>query len=72
MSGFLNYQVIHHLFPSINPWLYPKILPIVKQVCKENDIPYVIYDKFSDALNAHVRQLTFFGKTQQLKDKIHY
>ncbi|EFC50633.1 predicted protein [Naegleria gruberi] len=70
LSGFLNYQVIHHLFPGINPWLYPKILPIVKKVCKENNVSYTIYNKFSDALDSHVRQLTSFSKKQLLKSKI--
>nr|CAG4714242.1 unnamed protein product [Naegleria fowleri] len=70
LSGFLNYQVIHHLFPGVNPWLYPQLLPIVKQVCKENNVPYTIYNNFKDALESHVRQLTLFSKKQLLKNTL--
>ena len=70
LSGFLNHQVIHHLFPSINPWLYPKIVPIVKKVCKENNIEYTIYNNFWDAMTAHVRQVTSFVDTKKLLAEI--
>ena len=39
--GGINYQIEHHLFPTICHVHYPAIQPIVKQTCKEFDIPYV-------------------------------
>src|SRR5690606_25129221 len=39
-SGGLNHQIEHHLFPSISQYCYPAIAPIVKQTCKEFNIPY--------------------------------
>ena len=32
-SSGLNYQIEHHLFPTINHCHYPSIQPIVKRVC---------------------------------------
>lgn len=45
-SGGLNHQVEHHLFPSVSTWLYPEISPIVKQTCKEFNLPYFDYPNF--------------------------
>jgi fatty acid desaturase len=41
LFGGINYQIEHHLFPSICHVHYPKIAPIVKQTCKEFNIKYV-------------------------------
>ena len=39
--GGINYQIEHHLFPTLSNHQLPEIAPIVKQTCKEFDIPYV-------------------------------
>jgi fatty acid desaturase/predicted heme/steroid binding protein len=38
--GYFNYHTEHHLFPGLNPALYPKIQPIVRSVCEEYGTPY--------------------------------
>ncbi|CAN0382973.1 unnamed protein product, partial [Ectocarpus sp. 8 AP-2014] len=38
--GGINYQIEHHLFPSMSHMLYAEIAPIVKDACEEFDIPY--------------------------------
>eukprot|EP01083_Nonionella_stella_P183940 666024_1 len=40
MSGGLNHQIEHHLFPSMHHQNYALISPIVEETCKEFDIPY--------------------------------
>jgi fatty acid desaturase len=65
MSGFLNYQVVHHLFPSHNPHLYPRLAPIVKQVCKEFNIHYEIKPTFMKAVNDHFEQLSRFAEIRK-------
>lgn len=35
LSGALNYQITHHLFPSVSQYHYPDIAPIVKKTCEE-------------------------------------
>ena len=42
--GGINYQIEHHLFPSLCPIHYHKIQNIVKQTCKEFNIPYIDSD----------------------------
>ena len=34
-SGSLNYQVVHHLFPGVNQFYYPKIAPNILRTCAE-------------------------------------
>ena len=48
MFGSINYQIEHHLFPNMSNIHYPYISHIVRQYCKENNIPYVSHS-FVDA-----------------------
>eukprot|EP00005_Dracoamoeba_jomungandri_P005487 CAMPEP_0174260396 /NCGR_PEP_ID=MMETSP0439-20130205/9681_1 /TAXON_ID=0 /ORGANISM="Stereomyxa ramosa, Strain Chinc5" /LENGTH=468 /DNA_ID=CAMNT_0015344631 /DNA_START=71 /DNA_END=1477 /DNA_ORIENTATION=+ len=60
ISGYLNYQVVHHLFPSIAPHYYPKILPIVKQACADHNVPYSILPSFWVAWQKHWNHVKSF------------
>jgi linoleoyl-CoA desaturase len=54
LFGGINYQIEHHLFPSMYHGHYPEISPIVRQTCQEFGIPYnhqptiihALYDTF--------------------------
>ena len=39
--GGINYQIEHHLFPNMSNIHYPVVAKIVKEYCKENNIPHV-------------------------------
>jgi len=60
--GGLNYQVIHHLFPHVCHVHYPKLAPIVADVCEEFGVKYNVYDTFSGAIEANYNWLKFLGK----------
>lgn len=60
--GGLNYQVEHHLFPSICHIHYNKIAQIVEQTAKEYNLPYHSYKTFVSALADHTRMLKNLGK----------
>jgi linoleoyl-CoA desaturase len=53
----INHQIEHHLFPNICGHNYTYIAPIVKEFCKENNLPYV-------------HQPTFFGAYKSFMKKI--
>jgi len=53
--GGLNYQIEHHLFPQINPCYYPEISNIVQQWCKENNIKYVKYSNWTQAIASVIK-----------------
>ncbi|KAH7729624.1 FAT-4 protein [Aphelenchoides avenae] len=42
--GGLNYQIEHHLFPTMPRNKLTEAMPLVKQFCKENNLPYMVDD----------------------------
>jgi len=60
--GGLNYQVEHHLFPTVCHVHYEKLAPIVKATAEEYGIPYLEEETFSEAILEHARSLYEFGK----------
>ena len=41
MHGYLNYQIEHHMWPSLSMLSYKKSQPLVKALCKKHNVPYV-------------------------------
>lgn len=46
LTGGLNSQIEHHLFPGLSDQLYPQIQDIIIDECKKRNIAYVKYDSF--------------------------
>jgi len=65
LTGALNYQVTHHLFPYIGQVHYMDIAPIIKEHCKEAGITYNHLPNFWEALKAHVKYLAIMGDKHQ-------
>lgn len=63
MSGGLNHQIEHHLFPSMSVHLYPLISPVVRQTCAEFKLPYHDFPSFSSAWIAMATYLKELGRT---------
>lgn len=68
VTGSLNHQSVHHLFPWIIQSHYIRITPILKQTCKDFNIEYLSVPTFFDALNCHLRHLKILG-ADQIKEK---
>ena len=68
--GGLNFQVEHHIFPTICHVHYPEISEIVKSTAAEFGIPYLENRTFYDALKSHVRTLKRFGELPSLNEAI--
>jgi len=62
VSGGLNHQVVHHLFPGICHCHYPQLAPIVMRTAAEFGIPYKVYPSFGAAVTAHFRHLRAMGR----------
>lgn len=43
LTGGLNFQVEHHLFPRMSSAWYPYIAPKVREVCKKHGVRYAYY-----------------------------
>jgi fatty acid desaturase len=53
----INHQIEHHLFPNMSGHNYAKISPIVKQFCKDNNLPYVHKKTFYDAYASFIKRV---------------
>jgi len=63
VSGGLNYQIEHHLFPAVAHIHYPAIHRIVKRICQQRSIPYNEYASFTEIFLAHLRMVKKLGQT---------
>jgi len=68
LSGGLNHQIEHHLFPYICHTYLPYVAPIVKQTCKEFNVPYNEFPTYWDALRSYATHIKNLG-TQVDKKK---
>jgi len=62
LTGGLNQQVEHHLFPHISHVYYPYIRTQLKKWCIEHNYPYKEIPTFWGALVSHYRLLKKYGK----------
>jgi len=61
LSGTLNFQAVHHLFPSVAPHYYPRLAPIVKQIANKHGVKYQILPNFPIAVFRHFKELHRVG-----------
>ena len=61
VTGALNHQVAHHLFPGVLQTYYPAITPIVRDACKEFGITYYSLPSPWDAVRCHLGYLKMMG-----------
>ncbi|MBL4585794.1 MAG: acyl-CoA desaturase [Flavobacteriales bacterium] len=64
--GGLNYQIEHHLFPSISHVHYSKISKIVQQTAQEYGVPYHVYPNFATVLWQHTKHLWRLGNSKSM------
>lgn len=57
VTGALNHQTTHHLFPGVCQYYYREITPIIAKTCKEFGVPYHYKPTFFQALGAHLNHL---------------
>ena len=63
ISYGLNHQIEHHLFPTMNMYLYPIISPIVQKVCLKHRLKYKNYNTFFEAWTHMVQNINQLSKT---------
>lgn len=67
MTGALNHQTTHHLFPGVIQSHYPKITPIVAQTCREFGVTYHYVDSTKEALGCHINHLKRLGQSSTME-----
>lgn len=63
--GGLDYQIEHHLFPSISHVHYRQLSPIVAKTAEEFGLVYNAKANFFDALQSHVNMLYSMGHEEK-------
>ena len=64
--GYFNFHIEHHLFPTFKPILLKRISPIVRQVCKKHDIPYIL-TTFVEVQKSFQRHIIKMGRPPEKK-----
>ena len=64
VTGGLNFQIVHHLFPKVCHVHYPKIAEIIKQTAIEYNLPFIEHKTFFGAIASHTRILKKFGRPE--------
>jgi len=59
--GGLNYQIEHHLFPTIPRHNLKKLSPLVKKFCQEHNLPYLC-SNFNEGLQKVLAFLNNVGE----------
>ncbi|KHJ81619.1 hypothetical protein OESDEN_18694 [Oesophagostomum dentatum] len=68
--GGLNYQIEHHLFPTMPRHNLSKVMPLVKQFCADNDLPYMV-DDYLTGWKEEIRQFANVAKiASKMESKI--
>jgi linoleoyl-CoA desaturase len=62
ITGGLDHQVEHHLFPLICHVHYPALSPIVAQCAQDHGLPYLHSGTFLQAVASHARMLHRLGQ----------
>jgi len=62
--GGLNYQIEHHLFPYVSHVHYPDISRILRELCREREVPYNEHPTFLGAIRSHFRALKKLGREE--------
>ena len=57
LYGGINYQIEHHLFPSLCSYHLRDISKIVKETCRKYDIKYVSTNSIIDAYMSSIKTL---------------
>lgn len=64
LTGGLNFQIEHHLFPYVSHIHYADISKILRDLCKERGVPYNEHKTFTSAVMSHFRALKKLGREQ--------
>ena len=59
--GGINYQIDHHLFPSMSNACNTQISRTVQQYCKEKNIQYIVHKSLYEVVQQYYKTLKHFN-----------
>jgi len=61
LFGGVNYQIEHHLFPSVSCEHLRVIAPIVREFCHQHDIKYTLHNSIYEVMKEYYKSLKHFN-----------
>ena len=55
LTGGLNYQIEHHVFPHMNSCYYPQLTEKMKEICKQHDVKFVHYNTYIENFRNYLK-----------------
>lgn len=68
LTGGLNFQVEHHLFPRMSSSWYPYIAPTVRRICAKHNVQYVYYPWIWENMISTLRYTHAVGNASHWKN----
>jgi fatty acid desaturase len=68
VTGGLNYQIEHHLFPTLNHWHYPTVGKALRALCQRRNIAISEYATLGEALLDHQRLLEQLSVARRVEE----
>ena len=62
VTGGLNDQITHHIFPRMNSCYFPRVQNKVRAICKKHNVKYVYYETIWENYKACYKFLTNFNE----------
>jgi len=71
LLGGINYQIEHHLFPTICSVHLPEVAKIVKAACAEYKIPYVCHPTIASAYLSALKKFQYLAMDKPINEKLY-
>jgi len=68
-TGGLNFQIEHHIFPTLNHCHLRNLQPMVEEVCRKHNVPYHKSASLGEALRKYVKHLRTMGTKPAASEK---
>lgn len=68
LTGGLNLQIEHHLFPRLSSWYYPSIQKAVRSCCKRHGVRYKYYPTLASNVVSMLRYMRKVGVVLALRE----
>jgi acyl-lipid (7-3)-desaturase (Delta-4 desaturase) len=66
MTGGLNLQIEHHMFPAVSFMHYPAIAKVVREECEKRGINYASYDTLPEIVGRFMRYMRQVGAAEEV------
>ena len=71
LTGGLNLQIEHHLFPRLSSWYYPMVQDDIRACCARHQVKYAYFPTLAHNMWSMLQYIRKVGMTAALKEHAH-